>query len=116
MKKIKRKKTKSNPLIIVGFGFMLVFFYLVSAAACTRGADRMEVQIEVENPHAIDFEKYDKILYQDLALDCRPKTTRRRSRSGLFSLSNLPKISTSISNPGPVTPRMRNPPCPPMPC
>jgi len=69
MKKIKRKKTKSKRLIIVSFGFLLVFFYLFSTASCTRGSNRIEVRIEVENPQAIDFEKYDKIFYKDLTLE-----------------------------------------------
>ncbi len=91
MKKIKRKKTKSKRLIIAGFGFMLVFFYLVAAAACTSGANRMEVQIEVENPHAIDFEKYDKILYQDLALDWPAKDYRPEEQLRTFFLDELAK-------------------------
>jgi len=91
MKKIKRKKTKSKRLIIVGFGFILVFFYLFAAAACTRGANRMEVQIEVENPHAIDFEKYDKILYQDLALDWPAKDYTPEEQLRTFFLDELAK-------------------------
>jgi len=91
MKKIKRKKTKSKRLIIAGFGFMLVFFYLFAAAACTRGANRIEVQIEVENPHAIDFEKYDKILYQDLALDWPAKDYTPEEQIRSFFLDELAK-------------------------
>jgi hypothetical protein len=69
MKRIKRKTTKSKRLLIAGFGFMLVLFYLFSAVSCRGGVGNMEVQFEVENPHAIDFEKYDKIFYQDLTLE-----------------------------------------------
>jgi hypothetical protein len=91
MKKIKRKKTKSKRLIIVSFGFMLVFFYLFSASACTKGSDRIEVQIEVENPHAIDFEKYDKILYQDLVLDWSAKDFSPEEQLRSFFLDELAK-------------------------
>ena len=91
MKKIKRKKTKSKRLIIVSFGFMLVFFYLFSAASCTKGADRIEVRIEVENPHAIDFEKYDKILYQDLILEWPAKDFTPEEQLRSFFLDELAK-------------------------
>lgn len=91
MKKIKRKKTKSKRLIIVSFGFMLVFFYLFSAVSCTRGADRIEVRIEVENPHAIDFEKYDKVLYQDLTLEWPAKDFSPEEQLKSFFLDELAK-------------------------
>ena len=91
MKKIKRKKTKSKRLIIVGFGFMLVFFYLFSAASCTKGADRLEVVLEVENPHAIDFAKYDKILYQDLILEWPVKDFSPEEQLKSFFLDELAK-------------------------
>ena len=89
MKKMKRKKTKGKRLIIVGVGFMLVFFYLFSTASCTRGSDRMEVRIEVENPHAIDFEKYDKILYKDLALEWPAKDFTPEEQLRSFFLDEL---------------------------
>ncbi len=91
MKKIKRKKTKSNRLIIVSVGFILVFFYLFSAASCTRGANRIEVRIEVENPHAIDFEKYDKILYQDLTLEWPAEDFSPEEQLKSFFLEELAK-------------------------
>lgn len=91
MKKIKRNKTKSKRLIIVSVGFMLVFFYLFSTVSCTRGADRIEVRIEVENPHAIDFEKYDKILYQDLSLEWPAKDFSPEKQLKSFFLEELAK-------------------------
>jgi hypothetical protein len=91
MKKIKREKTKSKRLIIIGVGFMLVFFYLFSAVSCTRGSDRIEVRIEVENPHAIDFEKFDKILYQDLTLEWTAKDYTPEEQLRNFFLEELAK-------------------------
>jgi hypothetical protein len=98
MKRIKRKTTKSKRLIIVGFGFMAVLFYLFSAASCTRGAvGNMEVQFEVENPHAIDFEKYNKILYQDLTLEWPAKDFSPDEQLRSFFLDELAKnIGKSI--------------------
>ena len=89
MRKIKRKKIKVKRLIIIGFSFMLVFFYLFSTASCTRASDRMEVRIEIENPHAIDFEKYDKILYKDLALEWSAKDFTPEEQLRSFFLDEL---------------------------
>lgn len=89
MKKIKRKKTKGERLIMVSFGFILVFFYLFFTASCTRGSDRIEVRIEVENPHAIDFEKYDKILYKDLSLEWPAKDFTPEEQLKSFFLEEL---------------------------
>ena len=72
-------------------GFLLVFFYLFSAASCTKGADRIEVRIEVENPHAIDFEKYDKILYKDLILEWPAKDFTPEEQLRSFFLDELAK-------------------------
>ena len=91
MKKIKRKKTKSKRLIIVSVGFLLVFFYLFSTTSCTRGANRLEVRIEVENPHAIDFEKYDKIFYKDLTLEWPAKDYSPGEELRGFFLDELAK-------------------------
>lgn len=91
MKKIKREKTKSKRLIIVSVGFLLVFCYLFSAVSCTRGSDRIEVRIEVENPHAIDFGKYDKILYKDLALEWPAKDYTPEEQLRSFFLDELAK-------------------------
>lgn len=76
---------------MLSFGFILVFFYLFFTASCTRGADRIEVQIEVENPYAIDFEKYDKVLYQDLTLDWPAKDFNPQKELRSFFLDELPK-------------------------
>jgi hypothetical protein len=76
---------------MVSFGFMLVFFYLFSTASCTRGSDRIEVRIEVENPHAIDFEKYDKILYKDLTLEWPAKDFSPEEQLKSFFLEELAK-------------------------
>jgi hypothetical protein len=70
---------------------MLVFFYLFSAASCTKGADRIEVQLEVENPHAIDFAKYNKILYQDLTLEWPAKDFSPEEQLKSFFLDELAK-------------------------
>lgn len=89
MKITKRKKTKSKRLIIFSVGFLLVFFYLFSTVSCTRGSDRIEVRIEVENPHAIDFGKYDKILYKDLALEWPAKDYTPEEQLRDFFLDEL---------------------------
>jgi hypothetical protein len=91
MKKIQRKKTKSKRLIIVSVGFLLVFFYLFSSASCTKGSNRIEVRIEVENPHAIDFEKYDKIFYKDLDLEWPAKDYTPEEQLRDFFLEELAK-------------------------
>lgn len=83
--------TKSKRLIIVSVGFMLVFFYLFSSASCTGGASRIEVRIEVENPHAIDFDKYDKILYKDLTLEWPAKDFSPEEQLRSFFLEELAK-------------------------
>jgi hypothetical protein len=91
MKKIKREKTKSKRLIIIGVGFMLVLFYLFSAAACTKVSGRLEVRIEVENPDAVDFEKYDRILYKDLTLEWPAKDYTPEEQLRNFFLDELAK-------------------------
>jgi hypothetical protein len=91
MKKIKRKTTKSKRLIIVSVGFVLVFFYLCAAVSCTRGANRLEVRIEVENPHAIDFDRYDQVLYKDLVLEWPAKDFSPEEQLRSFFLEELAK-------------------------
>lgn len=63
------KKIKKQRRIIASIGFVLVCFYLLAVVACTKGANRIEVRIEVENPHAIDFDRYDNVFYKDLELE-----------------------------------------------
>ncbi len=91
MKTIKREKTKSKRFIIVSVGFMLVFISLFSTASCTRGTNRIEVRIEVENPHAINFDKYGKILYKDLTLEWPAKDFSPEEQLRSFFLDELAK-------------------------
>ena len=87
MKKIKRKR-----LISGSVAFVLVFFYLLVSVACTRGADRMDVRIEVENPYAVDFDRYAQVLYKDLALEWPAKDFEPQEQLREFFLDELSRI------------------------
>ncbi|UCH95231.1 MAG: hypothetical protein JSV88_34005 [Candidatus Aminicenantes bacterium] len=90
MKKI--RKIKNKRLVSVSMGFMVVVFSLFSMISCASGTNRVEVRIEVKNPNAIDFETYDKVLYQDLTLEWEPKDFTPEDQLKSFFLSELPRV------------------------
>jgi hypothetical protein len=91
MKTKKTKKIRSKPSVWIPFGFAVVVLVLVATAACTSGANRLEVRIEVKNPHAIDFEKYDKVLFQKLTMEWPAKDFTPEELIDEFFLVDLSK-------------------------
>jgi hypothetical protein len=97
MKKIKkqkkRKEIKSKRPRWLNLGFMAVVFLMMAAVSCSSVSNnRVEVRIEVNNPTAVDFAKYDKIFYKDVALEWTPEDFSPVQELKDFFLKELPKI------------------------
>jgi hypothetical protein len=62
---MRKNKMNTKLLIIVGIAVLSAF--------CSGGGNRVEVRIEVPDPQVISLDKYDTIVYKDLALESMPK-------------------------------------------
>jgi hypothetical protein len=62
-------------------------------ASCAGGSsNRVEVRIEVQDPHAVDYDKYDTIIYQDLTVESDIKNYNPDEEIAYFFLADLPKV------------------------
>ncbi len=81
---------KRFPFVMVGLAAMVsCLLYLVACGGTVT--ERVEVQVEVKNPYAVDFEKYDKILYREISLEWPAKDFHPREQLDEFFLEDLPK-------------------------
>ena len=71
---------------------MAAVFLMMSVISCSSATNRVEVRIEVNNPTAVDFEKYDKIFYKDVALEWTPRDFTPEEELKGFFLKELPRI------------------------
>jgi hypothetical protein len=93
MKKRKEiKKISIKRIRWVSAGLMTAVFFMMALVSCSSATNRVEVRIEVNNPTAVDFDKYDNIFYKDVALEWTPKDFSPREEVTDFFLKELPKI------------------------
>jgi hypothetical protein len=62
------------------------------ASCAGGGSNRVEVRIEVQDPYAVDYDKYDKIIYKDLTVEAEIKNYNPDKEIRYFFLTDLPKI------------------------
>jgi len=92
-----KMKNRKNTLRIVMALCVLTVVYL---ASCARGGvNRVEVRIEVQDPFAVDFDKYDKIVYKGLTIETNLKNYNPDNELKEFFLQDLPKALNKTVEP-----------------
>jgi hypothetical protein len=72
---------------------VLSILAMVCLASCTSGGgNRLEVRIQVPDPFAVNFEKYDHIIYKDLSIQSELKTYNPQEEIRGFFLEDFPRI------------------------
>ena len=88
----KKNLKKSKRFLSVSVGFLVVLFYIMAVSACSgTSANRMEVRLEIKNPTAIDFDKYDAIFYTDFTLEWTAKDFTPEESLKTFFVDELSK-------------------------
>ncbi|NIM12835.1 MAG: hypothetical protein GTO45_29890 [Candidatus Aminicenantes bacterium] len=87
---MKRKNKTNLHTISVYMCVCALMFFMASCAG--GGSNRVEVRIEVQDPYAVDYDKYDKIIYKDLALESDIKNYNPDKEIKYFFLTDLPKV------------------------
>jgi hypothetical protein len=86
--KRKNKKILRTVSVYVGVWALMLFM-----ASCAGGSsNRVEVRIEVRDPNAVDFDKYDKIIYKDLTVESDIKNYNPEKEIAYFFLADLRKV------------------------
>jgi hypothetical protein len=87
---MKRKNKKNLRTVSV---YVCVWALMLFMVSCAGGSsNRVEVRIEVQDPHAVDFDKYDKIIYKDLTVESDIKNYNPNKEIEYFFLADLSKV------------------------
>lgn len=87
---MKRKSKKNLRTVSVYVCVCALMFFMASCAG--GSSNRVEVRIEVQDPHAVDFDKYDKIIYKDLTVESDIKNFNPDEEIEYFFLTDLSKV------------------------
>lgn len=98
MKKLKKNQNlEKSKLRLISPGLLVVMVLMVlgllaGVTGCKSGMNRTEVVIEINNPSAVEFNKYDKVYYQDLSLESMPGGFNPEKELRIFFLEELSSI------------------------
>jgi hypothetical protein len=86
------KPSKPNVMCIRVPGIWVILLILgMSLVSCSSAGNRIEVRIEIPDPHGVSLENYTKIVYKDLVLDSMPKNFNPEKSIREFFLDDLSK-------------------------
>lgn len=93
MKEKKKNDIKHKSLKTIFSVYFLGILLITSFYSCSSGgSNRLEVRIEIKNPTAIDFDKYEHIVYKDLELDWPAEDFNPDESLKTFFVDELGKI------------------------
>ena len=81
---------KTKQILILTIMSIIAAMFIVTLSSCSENFVR--VRISVSDKQAIDFEKYDKIVYADLILENIPKDYNPEEELKIFFLRDFPKL------------------------